>query len=49
MQYAARRPQFILGEDQNWKQRVITQVDSSLNNWVEQIPLHRKFIFHTIP
>ncbi|THU89038.1 hypothetical protein K435DRAFT_678777, partial [Dendrothele bispora CBS 962.96] len=51
--YAARRPQFIMGSDEDWRQKVIAQIDSSLNSWVEKIPSHhqlskdRKRIFAT--
>ncbi|THU95043.1 hypothetical protein K435DRAFT_798455 [Dendrothele bispora CBS 962.96] len=38
--YAARRPQFIMGSDEDWRQKVIAQIDSSLNSWVEKIPSH---------
>ncbi|KAF5372055.1 hypothetical protein D9758_005039 [Tetrapyrgos nigripes] len=46
--YAARRPQFIIGSDPDWKQKVVAQIDSSMNNWVESIPAHLRWNSHSI-
>ncbi|THU95530.1 hypothetical protein K435DRAFT_798087 [Dendrothele bispora CBS 962.96] len=41
--YAARRPQFIMGEESVWKQKVASQLDSAMNKWAEKIPRHLRW------
>ncbi|KAF5366014.1 hypothetical protein D9758_006711 [Tetrapyrgos nigripes] len=41
--HAARRPQFIMGDDPNWRSKVVSQLDSAMNKWVEKMPAHLRW------
>ncbi|KAK7473283.1 Gypsy retrotransposon integrase-like protein 1 [Stygiomarasmius scandens] len=45
--YAARRPQFIMGENPTWKQKVVSQLDAAMNRWVDKIPMHLRWNLST--
>ncbi|KAF5344020.1 hypothetical protein D9758_012892 [Tetrapyrgos nigripes] len=41
--YAIRRPQFIVGDDPTWRSKVVSQLDSAMNKWVNKMPAHLRW------
>jgi hypothetical protein len=32
-----------MGPESNWEQKIVSELDSSLNEWVDSVPDHRMF------
>jgi hypothetical protein len=48
LQYSINKSKVLLGfVGQEWEQRVVSQLDSALNQWVDSVPDHRTF--HSSP
>jgi hypothetical protein len=42
LQYTIKKSKVLLGfVGQEWEQRVVSQLDSALNQWVDSVPDHR--------
>ena len=42
-QYTINKSKLILGYvGPEWKQRIVAEIDSSMNKWLDSIPAHRK-------
>ena len=43
-QYSTTKSKTILGfVGPQWEERIVADLDSALNNWMDSIPAHRKF------
>ena len=49
-QYTINKSKLILGYvGPEWKQRVIAEIDSSMNKWLDTVPAHRKTLSNPRP
>ena len=45
-QYSSNKSKAQLGHsDKQWEQRIVAELDSALNKWVDTVPAHRAFYF----
>ena len=44
--YSINKSKSLLGHgDSRWEQRIVAELDSALNKWVDTVPAHRAFYF----